>query len=229
MANLVNPNIAAPVVDSKEIGIMPAAQVEAIFGTVKLDRQLLTPQDCEITMLQFGGAPAVLEAVAHGRLVNEVGIHLGLPLLWFTQWIESNVDGAQLAQAKLLGAETMMMKAQMVLSVDPTSTHEAAQARALAAEYVRVAEKLDHQKWGTRRADGLAGQTVNIQMNLGQGTTFHTTVDPHAASEQSDINPANRATPRADGLPARMTFAPLDPEKPLPHHVDLHVPEVADW
>lgn len=229
MATLAQPSTPSPVVNGKEVGLMPASQVEALFGTVDLNRRLLSEQDCDVTMLRFGGAPAVLEAVAHGRLINEVGIHLGLPLMWFTEWVAENVDGAQMAQAKLIGAETMMMKAQMVLSIDPTSTHEAAQARALAAEYVRVAEKLDHQKWGTRRADGLAGQTVNIQMNLGGGRTFHTTVDAYAASEQSGMNPANRETPRADGIPARMTFEPMDPYEPIPHRVDLHVPEVTDW
>lgn len=200
MSNLVDPLQKRPVHAGIEVPLLPAAQVELMFGTLDLTRSRLSDADCEVAMVRFGGAAMVTETVASGRLPNEIALQLGLPVMWFDTWCETHIDGAEMARALKLGAESYVLKAQMVLTVDPTSTHEAAQARALAAEYVRLAEKLDHQKWGSRRADGLAGQTVNIQMNLGAGNNVTSAVDASA------VDPRNRVEPAQSTLPESMTF-----------------------
>lgn len=203
--------------ENGEVPLLPAAQVETMFGTLDLRRQAVSPADCEARMFQFGGPKMVTETVATGRLPNEIALQLGLPVIWFSQWCEANVDGAEMAKAFELGAESYMLKAQMVLTVDATSTHEAAQARALAAEFTRMAEKLDHQKWGSRRADGLAGQTVNIQMNLGGGKTITSSVDADA------VNPAMRAKQVQQTLPEHMSFGA--PESPIQIDLSCEMPD----
>lgn len=189
--------------------LLPASQVHNLFGTMDIRGSMRTDPECLYTIMTFGGIEGVLEAVACGRLINEIALQVQIPIRWLDAWVEQNVPGEEMSRSYRLGAESLMAKANMVLSIDVKSAHEGAQARALADRFVKLAEQTDSQRWGTKRSDGLAGQTVNISMNIGSGKS----VQAQATVEDAEVV---NATPITTSLVPRK----VDP-------INIHCPEPA--
>jgi hypothetical protein len=152
-----------------EADLIPGEVVAQLFGTASLQphRQSATTYDAKVAA--FGGEEAVLESVSRGRGLNELALQLGVSVMYFAAWVQHNVSSERMAAACNLGAETLLYKAEVLMSVPHETATMAKQATNLAAHYTRMAERIDPARWAPQRAADAQIMGVTLNMNFGGG------------------------------------------------------------
>jgi hypothetical protein len=120
--------------------LLSAAGAEAI-PTIRMDKHAV------FRLLNNVGKAMVLEQIATGQLPNEVALHYGVPILVFREWLEQNVQEAEMMAARVACAESLQLKATLVLSADLKNPAEASQAKALAERFSEQAKSIDPKGW----------------------------------------------------------------------------------
>lgn len=99
-------------------------------------------------VLDAMGTPAILEAIAGGRIPSEIAISNRIPLLFFRQWMGERIDKDSLAEAMSVHAEVLVLKSQITLLADAASPQDAAMKRDLSGQLRWQAERADSKAWG---------------------------------------------------------------------------------
>ena len=108
------------------------------------------------------GEDAILERLASGRVLNEIAIELGLPILYLREWVNLKVDRQRLNEALRAAAESFALKSQLALLPSYRNQAQSAMARELAASMRWMAERLSPQDWGPPRAPAQQATPVTI-------------------------------------------------------------------
>lgn len=136
--------------------LLSSAGAEAI-PTIRMDKQAV------FQLLSNVGKTMVLEQIATGQLPNEVALHYGVPILVFREWLDQNVQEAEMVAARVACAESLQLKATLVLSANLKNPAEASQAKALAERFSEQAKAIDAKGWSPAH---LQPQTTRPVVNI---------------------------------------------------------------
>lgn len=134
------------------------------------------------------GPDAILEHIASGFMLVELAVANNLPLMAMQDWLREKVDPERLVQAEKSCAEVFMVKAMLPLTVKPSSQAEAAVNTRLSEVMMRMAEKIDPSRWGTKSAKSVSGDGNSLVINL------HTSSE--GKNEQADEDAAKPSKKR---------------------------------
>jgi hypothetical protein len=108
----------------------------------------------------------VLTLLAEGKLIPEIAIIFGLDIVATAKWINKNISQEDYNLAKQTSAEIHVARAEKVLTQIPKNAQEAAMMRAYADKAMSIAERLDPNRWGTKRNPAGEQVVVPIQINI---------------------------------------------------------------
>lgn len=158
--------------------LIPGHVISQLFGPAELQPTREGDHVHDARLTAFGGPEAVLESVSRGRGLNELALQLGVSIMYFSKWVQRQISGEQLTKACKLGAETLLYKAEVLMSVPHKTAAQSKQAERLAAHYTRMAERIDPARWAPQRAADAQIMGVTLNMNFGQpGQVVSQTVD----------------------------------------------------
>lgn len=126
-------------------------------------------RDYWVEKLDATGTGPFLNMLAAGFLPAEIATANSLPLVFFQEWFERNVDKTALRHAMRSCAQMAVARSQAVLQGIPANQGHALTKRALAERLAWIAERADSERWGTSKAPAAPQIPVNITLNLGPG------------------------------------------------------------
>ena len=161
-------------------------------------------------LLDTVGVARVCERIATGMLPNEVALDLGVPIMMFRRWLEDQLPMDQSDAVRAAAAESLMLKAQLVLSAQLKTPAEASQAKALAAQFTEMAKAMDPKSWSPAHLEAQRRPpSVSITFVSDSGTT---TISgrPVPADERPHAAPPSVPPDALDTV----AYQPLEPEIP---------------
>jgi hypothetical protein len=137
------------------------------------------------------GESVILELIASGRLPNEIAIEYEVPVLHLREWMNKNIDPADLNDARQAAAESFVLKSVLPLTVTFESPGEAAMAKELALRMWEIAGRMDPDRWGNNKAVGAGAPAVTLVF---EG------VSSDGAPKAIDVTPAAKAPTTIEAL-----------------------------
>lgn len=125
------------------------AQYSALLTAVGANAlpSLHDPQSSVFTTLDSIGKQEISEQLALGRLATEVALDYEIPVLHFRAWMRERMTDDEMAEIRSAAAESLQVKATLVLSAELKNPAEASQAKALSERFAKQAESLDPKAW----------------------------------------------------------------------------------
>ena len=150
------------------LSIIPSASSKEVLKSTPVWQINAMPYQRVKRELDAFGIENILELVAGGILPNEIAARLEYPIIDFNRWFKATVSKAELQDVLKLAAQSMVIKADLTLKVNPRNNVEGAALKAHADHLMKVAERIDSSTWGPQKVTDApaAAVTINVMGNV---------------------------------------------------------------